>query len=177
MTISIAWYVAPPTDISEWVIRLLQGRCTHCELVFMEDDGLRLCISSSSRDGGVRAKYIDLDSGSWELTQLDALSPIQCQVIRDWCDAQMGKKYDWTGILLGSLTHLFSFSKFFQRLFNVTGIPDQDSSKYFCSEFTATALNQILPNQQFATTWITPQQLKDLFKVFRTGVELVAKKP
>lgn len=100
------------------LIRLwTRSRYSHCELVM--PDGRWL--SASAMDGGVRAKYIELDFEHWELIPLP------------WADAKLiesvfarheGKGYDWLGILLAQFLPLGIDSK----------------SRMFCSEFCAAAL-------------------------------------
>lgn len=81
--------------------------------------------SSSARDGGVRMKYIDMFSGSWDLFEIeaDALHAL------DWFDKNKGKKYDWAGIfrfLLPFLPHA--------------------KDQYFCNEAVASMLNMENPS-------------------------------
>lgn len=63
---------------------------SHCELVV---DGV--CYSASVRDGGVRSKVINLDSGKWDLVELEGYDP---NVITNWFSLYEGQKYDWAGI-------------------------------------------------------------------------------
>lgn len=87
---------------------------SHCEL---EIDGI--CHSSSIRDGGVRAKVIDLASGHWDVFTVSGDAP----AARAWFDAHDGQPYDWTGV-----------GDIFLRW-----IPKQPGH-WFCSESIAAAL-------------------------------------
>lgn len=87
----IAFYRAPD-NIYDWLIRfwtgpylLLPARYSHCELVF--SDGI--CISASPREGGVRAKRIELDSASWDLMDIQA-TPEEEAFIRWWAESHLG---------------------------------------------------------------------------------------
>lgn len=92
------------------------SKYSHAELVI---DGV--CWSSSVRDGGVRQKQIDLDSGHWDVYEvLDVFDEAQAL---EWFKAHEGNPYDWMGIV----RFVLPFVK--QR-------PDQ----FFCSEAVATAL-------------------------------------
>lgn len=95
MTAAIAFYKGPPRNdlwhsISHYAIRLWTwSKWSHAELVI---DGV--CYSSSSRDGGVRSKVIDLDSGRWDVVpiEIDETSALA------WFMGNDGDKYDWAGI-------------------------------------------------------------------------------
>lgn len=72
MALQIAFYKGPPKrsdwlhTLSHYGIRLWTwSKWSHAELVI---DGW--CYSASARDGGVRRKQIDLNSGRWDLVSL-----------------------------------------------------------------------------------------------------------
>lgn len=98
MTAQLALYKGPPRNdllhsVSHYAIRLWTwSRWSHAELVI---DGV--CYSSSSRDGGVRAKTIDLTSGRWDVVELP-LSDEQAGKALAWFLTNDGDKYDWAGI-------------------------------------------------------------------------------
>lgn len=92
--IQIALYKGPPSDILHWIGHLSTcawtgSKYSHAELVI---DGI--CYSSSSRDGGVRKKVIDLNSGKWDLINVIA----DKQYALDWFSKHEGCKYDWANI-------------------------------------------------------------------------------
>ena len=83
MTMQLALYKGPaPTiwsKVVNWAIcgfdtvrQSVRGRAlvlvrhSHCELVIGGK-----CYSASDRDGGVRGKAIDLDSGHWDVFEID----------------------------------------------------------------------------------------------------------
>jgi hypothetical protein len=73
------------------------GRFSHVEVVdeYLSNTGfVARCLSSSFRDGGVRSKVIDLDSGRWVLKSL----PGDPEAVRPWFTAHMGEPYDWFGL-------------------------------------------------------------------------------
>ena len=125
----LALYKGPPTDnlahkIGHAVTCWYTGSpYSHCELVI---NGL--CHSSSARDGGVRAKRIDLTSGRWDVVNLPNFTPLQESLAFLWFDAHLGDGYDWVG------------------LFGVA-LPwrNEDPSRWFCSEAVASALGLHTP--------------------------------
>ena len=106
---------------------------SHCELVV---DGA--CYSSSARDGGVRAKWIDLDHPWWHLVEIP-------ERYRDGIlahfDATVGTPYGWIDILCSQILR----------------VPIHGRG-YFCSEWVAAALG--LPEP---TSW-TPGMLVEYFE-------------
>jgi len=78
--------------LAHWAIclRTLSGY-SHAELVI---DGV--CHSSSWRDGGVRARRINLASSRWTVVPVPGAD---ADAARAWFDAHMGARYDWPGIL------------------------------------------------------------------------------
>ena len=99
MCVQIAFYKGPPRNdllhsVSHYAIRLWTwSRWSHAELVI---DGV--CYSSSSRDGGVRAKVIDLASGRWDVVEVDLTDKQVAQSLA-WFLTNDGDKYDWAGIV------------------------------------------------------------------------------
>lgn len=96
MAAAIAFYKGPPRNdlwhsISHYAIRLWTwSKWSHAELVI---DGV--CYSSSARDGGVRAKTIDLNSGRWDVVPVQ----IDERCALDWFAEHEDEPYDWAGIL------------------------------------------------------------------------------
>lgn len=97
--IALALYKGKPTDglwhtVSHYLIKLRTlSKYSHAELVI---NGL--CYSSSARDGGVRAKDINLSSGKWDVIELE-LPEYQEQQAVQWFITNYGKNYDWLNIL------------------------------------------------------------------------------
>lgn len=95
----IAFYCGPPRNdwlhsLSHYGIRLWTwSKWSHAELVI---DGV--CYSSSSRDGGIRAKQIDLTSSRWNVVDVD-LTDEQTAKALAWFMVNDGDKYDWAGII------------------------------------------------------------------------------
>ena len=81
---------------------------SHAELVI---DGK--CYSSSNRDGGVRSKWINLNSGHWGVIDLPDWF---AEPALEWFASHEGARYDWPGV--------FGF---------VLPIPHA-RSRYFCFE-------------------------------------------
>ena len=89
---------------------------SHCEL---EVDGE--CYSSSIRDGGVRAKRIDLLARHWHVINLPWADPLRIRLLYQ---ETRKHRYGWLD-LIGS------------QFFNARR---QDSGRWFCSEWCAAAL-------------------------------------
>ena len=79
------------------------------------------CISSSTRDSGVRIKYLDLYNGNWELVGCP-WAPTRSS----YEDARkhLGRKYDYVGLFLSQFFHFNRHNK----------------RRFFCSEFVGTAI-------------------------------------
>ena len=98
MKAGIAFYKGPPANdwqhtVSHYAIRAWTwSRWSHAELVI---DGW--CYSSSTRDGGVRAKRIDLTTGRWDVVPVD-LPEDQIAKAVSWFLMHDGDGYDWPGI-------------------------------------------------------------------------------
>lgn len=97
MKVAIAFYKGPPSGrdwrhvASHWAIRLWTwSKYSHAELVI---DGT--CYSASNRDGGVRAKQIDLVSGRWHVVALPRSYGPEALA---WFLINEGDRYDWAGI-------------------------------------------------------------------------------
>lgn len=94
----LAMYKGPPTDavhiISHYATRLWTwSDYSHGELVV---DGV--CYSSSGRDGGVRHKVINLNSGRWDLFDITDDESIKRDALA-WFDVHDGDKYDYRNIV------------------------------------------------------------------------------
>jgi hypothetical protein len=104
----LALYVGPPQDLGHWIGHLavcifqsirasLTARqpiwipYSHCELVIGDR-----CYSSSSRDGGVRGKTIDLASGRWLVLDIGR-AELEDDAL-EWFGWHDGAGYDWAGI-------------------------------------------------------------------------------
>lgn len=93
--VSLAFYKGPPHNdwvhtLGHYAIRLWTwSKWSHAELVI---NGV--CYSSSARDGGVRAKVIDLNSGRWDVVS------IQCdeQAALRWFAEHDAQPYDYWNI-------------------------------------------------------------------------------
>jgi len=77
------------------------GRFSHVELVFPADVvGEKNSFSSSGEDGGVRWKNIDYKKHPDRWAFIDfSVTPDQLNHIKSLCDVEVGKKYDFLGIL------------------------------------------------------------------------------
>lgn len=93
------------------------SKYSHCEVIF--SDGIS--FSSSPRDGGCRYKNITYKPNNWDIYDL-AIDNEHEGILRNFCDRQVGKKYDWRGIF---------FSVFLP-------LDKHNPNRWFCSEVLAT---------------------------------------
>lgn len=98
MRIQLALYKGPPRNdvghtLSHYAIRAWTwSRWSHAELVI---DGV--CWSSSARDGGVRHKAIDLQSGRWDVVDLYLPREREAHALA-WFELHQGQGYDYLNI-------------------------------------------------------------------------------
>jgi len=94
--VKLALYQGPPGGsirhhISHWLTRgWTWSRYSHAELVV---DGM--CLSSSLRNGGVRAKELKLESHRWVVIDLPHSDANQALA---WFVRHEGEAYDWRGV-------------------------------------------------------------------------------
>lgn len=95
--VQLALYKGPPSIQNTWewfkhyAIRLWTwSRYSHAELVIGG-----MCYSSSSRDGGVRKRQIDLNSGRWDVVPILGADATAALI---WFYAHEGQHYDWANI-------------------------------------------------------------------------------
>lgn len=117
MTLRIAFYKARHgnwQDISVSIGTI--SKYSHCEIVFSNGE----CASSSSRDGGIRFKRINLRE-HWDV--YDLKTDIPQSTIRYWFNIHIGDKYDWPGAIA-----------------SVVGLDLSSENKKYCSYACASAL-------------------------------------
>lgn len=136
----LAFYKGPAAglvpSIVHWATCVFTlSRYSHVELVI---DGV--CYSSSARDGGVRAKRIDLASGHWDVVALPADFRDEAKALA-WFRTRLGQHYDWAGVL---------------RFVPLLRWLPREPRQWFCSEAVAAALG--FPNPD---TW-TPADLSEV---------------
>lgn len=121
--LQIAFYRAAHGGLLDKLIDGASGRggFSHCELRFSTG----VFFSSSGMDGGVRFKHIVPVASHWDLIDLPAIDWFMERRMMDWCMTQVGRKYDWRGVL-----HFVSPCK-------------QDQRRWFCSEICTAALQRV----------------------------------
>lgn len=140
----IAFYKGKGT-ISDRVIRWwTTGDYSHVEITF--SDGVS--FSSSGRDKGTRFKKIDFNTDKWDMFQYvgyinDSHESVLGTNIRKWCEAQLGKKYNYRGLL-----------QF------VWGAAQSSEHKWYCSQICARALERI--RLVSAPERVSPQSLFEI---------------
>lgn len=125
----IALYKGPPKNdlvhiISHYATRLWTlSKYSHVELVI---DGI--CYSSSARDGGVRWKEIDINSGRWDVFEISNDAGLKQKAL-DWFHVHNQDKYDYKNIV-----------RF------VLPLVKHDKNKWICYEAVGAALNIDCPH-------------------------------
>ena len=93
----IALYKGPPSSILHKISHCLikfwtRSEYSHAELVI---NGI--CYSSSSRDGGVRSKKINIKSGRWDVFDITDDKQIKAKAL-SWFVEHDGDSYDYRNI-------------------------------------------------------------------------------
>lgn len=132
--IALAFYKAPGTMADRVIRTVTRSAFSHVELVDLRtlrdavgDRPIARCLSSSGRDGGVRAKEIELARERWDLVPaewapLGAIAAIE---------RELGAGYDWRGLALSQLVALRMHSR----------------RRWFCSEICGHALGLTNPHE------------------------------
>lgn len=113
---------------------------SHCELIFSDGQS----FSSSPRDNGVRFKPIFYEPQKWVMIELP-VEPADEAKVRAWCQARVGKKYDYSGVL-GFVLPFFK----------------QDDDDYYCSEICLMALKLAFAELAKKRNKVSPGKLFDL---------------
>ena len=114
------------------VVRFVtRSEYSHCEIVI---DGL--CWSASPRDGGIRCALINLQSGHWDVIDIQG----DAAAATLWFRSREGAGYDWVG-LIRTVIPFFPHSE----------------TKWFCSEACGAALG-------ISASRLSPQDLFDLLR-------------
>lgn len=108
--IRLAFYKAEKGTVwSKLIAMWTQGPYSHVEAVFYtipatttevpvlqhDPDGV-LCFSSAENDGGTRFKALTMMDGKWDYVDVNDIDEGQAY---KFCKTQLGKKYDWDGIV------------------------------------------------------------------------------
>lgn len=116
-TIRIAFYKARHGNWQDYAVSAgTLSKYSHCEIVFSDGE----CASSSSRDGGVRFKQINLRE-HWDIYTIN--TTMKEESIRYWFYIHSGDKYDWPGAIV-----------------SVVGLDCSSEDKKYCSYACAAAL-------------------------------------
>ena len=113
---------------------------SHCELIL--PDGR--WVTSSPRDGGVRAKLIEFEADTWDLIELPKADLARITYL---FEKEQGHGYDWLGIFFTQILPL--------------GL--QSKSRWTCSEFCAAALGLDNPEQY------APGDLDHYFRLLKSN--------
>jgi hypothetical protein len=126
----MAFYYAKYGDWTDKFISLYTwGPFSHTELIFSDN----MWFSASMRDKGVRYKYIlkipyfdikEINFDHWKIVRLN-ISPVLEFKIRAWCNSQVGKSYDWRGML--------SF---------ILPVIKENSNDWYCTELNIQAIER-----------------------------------
>lgn len=138
----IAFYKAKGNWMN-FLIRLkTKGLYSHTEIVF--SDGVS--FSSSQWDGGTRFKNIDYSKKeNWDFMELN-ISKIDEKKIRQFCEKNNDKPYDWFAIVVAQIFNLHA----------------NKENKWFCSEVCTKALQKIKMVVGISAHMVSPQDLYEL---------------
>ena len=126
----LAFYIGGGTWFDKVTRWRTGGNCSHVELLFSDD----MAFSSSQWDGGVRFKQVEglrnidagmSEDGKWRIVAIKGVSEHAEACAREWCKGEVGKKYDWRGIL---------------KIFALGRDVNDVNSQWFCSEICHAAL-------------------------------------
>jgi hypothetical protein len=127
MTTALAFYKGKGTWVDAIIRLVTRSRYSHVEYIqsysgASPDAGMHHveCWSSSSRDGGVRKKQIDISSGNWDVVE----TPFHNDDMRVFFNMKNRQKYDYLAIV---------FSQFLSLRW-------QSDNRWFCSEICALAV-------------------------------------
>ncbi len=114
---------------TDWVTRIsTKGEFSHVEIAVKREDGEFDCYSSSSRDGGVRCKQIDVSGTHWVLVPINA----HCHTVQRYYTKTQHQKYD----LLGAVASTIPFIEL--------------KNRQFCSEWCFNAISGNLEGWRFS---------------------------
>jgi hypothetical protein len=135
-------------DASEWPRGMLAAEVEKQGKTIQPGDPLnwpyiRLCFSSSPRDGGVRFKWIDIDPAQWDVREFPMPGVNDLNLI-DAAAPLVGLKYDWFGI--------FGF---------VLPFGEHNDADRFCSEVCLDVIQKFGDFRQYKAWEVSPGQLSD----------------
>lgn len=121
--VQLAFYNGKENFFNKMTCWRTNGNHSHVEIIFA--DGFS--FSSSQWDGGVRFKDILYTStDKWDILDIPDMGVRKEKLMKEWCESQVGKKYDYRGIL-----------RFF------VGVKEDNPDKWFCSEICCAALQRV----------------------------------
>jgi hypothetical protein len=146
--VRLAFYKAPGT-LNDKLIRWGSGHpYSHVELIGPDGRGW----SASAREGNVRKKEINFDSGNWDIVDMPWKNG---DVVAQRMEEFMGQKYDYWGLFL---THVIRVNR---------SVPD----RWICSEVVARCLG--LPDAHE----FSPGSLANIVKHYSTFQQSLLPKP
>lgn len=93
--VKIAFRYADKRIFARLVCLWRGGDSAHCEVVEeTSQPGVYTCLSASWLDGGVRIKRMSLPASKWRVYTVHSTEDIY-----PWAARNVGKKYDWFGLL------------------------------------------------------------------------------
>lgn len=147
-SVSLAFYKAPGNIVDKAIRWGSNHEYSHVELI--GSDGLGW--SASPREGLVRKKKINFDSGNWDIIDMPWKNG---DVVANRMEPLMGQKYDYWGLFL---THIVRTNR---------SIPD----RWICSEIVAMSLGLPDPHE------FSPGSLANIVKHYSTFQQSLIPKP
>lgn len=146
--VRLAFYKAPGTLVDKFIRWGSNHEYSHVELI--GPDGLGW--SASTREGKVRKKKINFDSGNWDIIDMPWKD---ASVVASRMEPFMGQRYDYIGLFL---THVIALNR---------SVPN----RWICSEIVAMALG--LPDAHE----FSPGSLANIARHYSTFQQSLIPKP
>jgi len=133
-----------------YLVARFAGAPVHVALLF--EDGVTICIEADP--GGVKRRTWTGDrDGVWTIVDVPA-SPIDARAAHRWASLQVGRGYDWFGVL---------WAWWFGRYAGAGA-----RGRFFCSELAAEALRVAhIDLHRKRAAYFTPRRLWDVIKPWR----------
>lgn len=124
MGLQLAFYKARKGGLLDWVIDTFTGGKGYSHVQFLFSDGKSFVCSP--RIGGCRFETTEYKADEWDMITVP-LTDQEEETVREFCEQQDGKKYDWFGALGIPMPDFFH----------------QNKKKWFCTEVVITSFQQV----------------------------------
>ena len=136
----IAFYTGRGKILDRIIRKWTKSKYSHVELIINN-----ISYSASSRDGGVRKKFINYEAENWLIFDLKNIFDINLAL--KFLNQNLGQKYDLRCII-------------FSQIFN---LDKHNKDKYFCSELIIEVLKKSINDDKFVIlenfSYFSPERL------------------